>query len=99
MAAQRKWNPNPQNLPTQIGCIIVFKEGADPNEIIRRLKMLEGIVDETNQLSPAEYVRYNPETTKGKTPKHLVTTRDGKRTITTLHKFIPEQGNPVFYIP
>lgn len=81
----------------QIGCVLVFKPGADPNEIIRRLKALEGVVDVNYATSPAEFVRYNPNKI-GKT-KHLVTTKDGQKTIASLHKFTPDTGGPVWYIP
>ena len=80
---------------TQIGCVLVFKPGADPNEIIRLLKGLENVVDTTYHRSPVEQAPLSPKLGI----KNLVTTRDGKESLTALHKFNPEHGGPVWYVP
>jgi hypothetical protein len=79
----------------QIGCVLVFKPGVDPNEVIKKLKALEDVVDLNYNMTPGHYEKWYP----GKPQKHLVLSSDRRSTVAALHKFNPEHGGPVWYIP
>jgi hypothetical protein len=68
----------------QIGCVLVFKPGVDPNEVVRKLRALADVVD------PSYFVP--------STDKNAVVAGDGT-TVTRLHKFNPDHGGPVWYVP
>ena len=74
---------NDDRMANQIGCVLVFKPGVDPNEVIARLKQLADLVDlDYHVMDSAPNVVHTP---------------DGP--VTRLHKFNPDHGGPVWYVP
>ena len=69
----------------QIGCVLVFKSGVDPNEIIKRLQAIADV---------AEPLDYAPDPNA----KNVVANRHGEAVV-ELRKFNPDHGFPAWYIP
>lgn len=71
-------------MENQIGCVLVFKPGVDPDEVIARLKVLEDLVDTEYHINDRD---------------NVVPTADGRGAITRLNSFNPNWGGPVWYVP
>lgn len=72
-------------MANQLGCVLVFKRGVDPDEVIARLKTLEDLVDTEYHISNGD---------------NVVETADGRGAITRLNAFNPAWGSgPVWYVP
>jgi len=69
----------------QLGCVLVFKPGVDPEEVHLRLRALADLVDTEYHISDGD---------------NVVATADGKGAITRLNSFNPKWGSgPVWYVP